>query len=297
MSAVAIASGPQVVQRSTLQLSISRFVRRRSNLVALAIVLAAVGLAFVPPELVSRGATLVAVQDRFSPPLWAGGDSTHPLGTDNLGRDILARIIFAARYAVLVTVAASLLSVLIGVVAGVAAGLLGGWVDAVVSRFIDVQLAFPVIFLAIAVLAVAGSSLLNLVLVLALAEWSTFARLIRAAVLELRGRDFVEAARAVGADQLRIATRHVLPNVMSLIFVLGTYSAARILLTESALGFLGLGVLPPAATWGGMVGDGRNYLFAYSWVAMIPGFVIATLVLAISFLGDGLRDAFDPRIR
>jgi peptide/nickel transport system permease protein len=297
VSAVAVASGPQVMQRSTLQLSISRFVRRRSNLVALAIVLAAVGLAFVPPELVSRGATVVAVQDRFSPPLWAGGDSTHPLGTDNLGRDILARIIFAARYAVLVTIAASLLAVLIGVVAGVAAGLLGGWVDAVISRFIDIQLAFPVIFLAIAVLAVAGSSLLNLILVLALAEWSTFARLIRAAVLELRGRDFVEAARSIGADQLRIATRHVLPNVMSLIFVLGTYSAARILLTESALGFLGLGVLPPAATWGGMVGDGRNYLFAYSWVAILPGIVIATLVLAISFLGDGLRDAFDPRIR
>jgi len=295
-TAVAAAPGA-VVQRSTLQLSLSRFVHRRSNLVALAIVVAAIALALVPADLVSRGATLVAVQDRFAPPLWAGGDSAHPLGTDNLGRDIFARIIFAARYAILVTVAASLLAVVIGVAAGVAAGLLGGWVDAIVSRFIDVQLAFPVIFLAIAVLAVAGSSLLNLVLVLALAEWSTFARLVRAAVLELRGRDFVEAARSIGADQLRIATRHVLPNVMSLIFVLGTYSAARILLTESALGFLGLGVLPPAATWGGMVGDGRNYLFAYSWVAMLPGFVIATLVLAISFLGDGLRDAFDPRIR
>ena len=294
----AVATAPTaIIQRSTLQLSVSRFVRRRSNLVALALVLVAIVLALVPAELVSRGATVVAVQDRFAPPLWAGGDSTHPLGTDNLGRDILARIIFAARYAVVVTIAASLLAVLIGVVAGVASGLLGGWVDGIISRFIDVQLAFPVIFLAIAVLAVAGSSLLNLVLVLALAEWSTFARLIRAAVLELRSRDFVEAAKSIGAGQLRIATRHVLPNVMSLIFVLGTYSAARILLTESALGFLGLGVLPPAATWGGMVGDGRNYLFAYSWVAILPGFVIATLVLAISFLGDGLRDAFDPRIR
>jgi peptide/nickel transport system permease protein len=294
----AIASVPgTVAQRSTLQLSVARFVRRRSNLFALALVLVAIALAFVPADLVSRSATLVAVQDRFAPPFWAGGDAAHPLGTDNLGRDILSRLVFAARYAVIVTIAASLLAVLIGVVAGVAAGLLGGWVDAVISRFIDIQLAFPVIFLAIAVLAVAGSSLLNLILVLALAEWSTFARLVRAAVLELRGRDFVEAARSIGADQLRIATRHVLPNVMSLIFVLGTYSAARILLTESALGFLGLGVLPPAATWGGMVGDGRNYLFAYSWVAILPGIVIATLVLAISFLGDGLRDAFDPRIR
>lgn len=297
MSAVVVLAPATVAQRSTLQLSVARFVRRRSNLFALALVLIAIALALVPAELVSRAATLVAVQDRFAPPLWAGGDSAHPLGTDNLGRDILARLVFAARYAVIVTVAASLLAVLVGVSAGVAAGLLGGWVDAVISRFIDIQLAFPVIFLAIAVLAVAGSSLLNLVLVLALAEWSTFARLIRAAVLELRGRDFVEAARSIGADQLRIATRHVLPNVMSLIFVLGTYSAARILLTESALGFLGLGVLPPAATWGGMVGDGRNYLFAYSWVAILPGLVIAALVLAISFLGDGLRDAFDPRIR
>jgi peptide/nickel transport system permease protein len=294
-TAVAVASGP--AQTGTLRLSVSRFVRRRSNLAALAIVLFAVALALVPPELVARGATFVAVQDRFAPPFWVAGDFTHPLGTDNLGRDILARVIFAARYAVSVTIVASLLAVAIGVAAGVAAGLLGGWVDAIVSRIIDVQLAFPVIFLAIAVLAVAGSSLLNLVLVLALAEWSTLARLIRASVLELRGRDFVEAAKSIGATQLRIATRHILPNVMSLIFVLGTYSAARILLTESALGFLGLGVLPPAATWGGMVGDGRNYLFAYSWVAIVPGLIIATLVLAISFLGDGLRDAFDPRIR
>ncbi len=297
MTVATSMASPGVQQRSTLRLSAARFVRRRSNLVAAAVVLFAVALALVPPELVTRSATLVAVQDRFVPPMWAGGDLTHPLGTDNLGRDILARLIYAARYAITVTVAASLLAVVVGVAAGVAAGLLGGRVDAVVSRFIDVQLAFPVIFLAIAVLAVAGSSLLNLVLVLALAEWSTFARLIRAAVLELRGRDFVEAARSIGADQLRVATRHILPNVMSLIFVLGTYSAARILLTESALGFLGLGVLPPGATWGGMVGDGRNYLFAYSWVAILPGVVIATLVLAISFLGDGLRDAFDPRVR
>jgi peptide/nickel transport system permease protein len=284
-------------QRSTLRLSVSRFTRRRSNLVVLGVVLFAVALALVPPDLVSRAATFVAVQDRFAAPFWVAGDFTHPLGTDNLGRDILARTIYAARYAVVVTIVASLLAVAIGVIAGVAAGLLGGWVDAIVSRFIDVQLAFPVIFLAIAVLAVAGSSLLNLVLVLALAEWSTLARLIRSSVLELRGRDFVEAAKSIGATQMRIATRHILPNVMSLIFVIGTYSAARILLTESALGFLGLGVLPPAATWGGMVGDGRNYLFAYSWVAIVPGFIIASLVLAISFLGDGLRDAFDPRIR
>jgi peptide/nickel transport system permease protein len=284
-------------QRSTLRLSVSRFTRRRSNLVVLAVVLFAGALALVPSELVSRAATFVAVQDRFAPPFWVAGDFAHPLGTDNLGRDILARVIYAARYAVVVTIVASLLAVAIGVTAGVAAGLLGGWVDAIVSRFIDVQLAFPVIFLAIAVLAVAGSSLLNLVLVLALAEWSILARLIRSSVLELRGRDFVEAAKSIGATQMRIATRHILPNVMSLIFVIGTYSAARILLTESALGFLGLGVLPPAATWGGMVGDGRNYLFAYSWVAIVPGFIIASLVLAISFLGDGLRDAFDPRIR
>jgi peptide/nickel transport system permease protein len=297
MTSAVVPVPSRSAQQSTLRLSVSRFARRRSNLVVLATVLFAVALALIPPDLVARGATFVAVQDRFAPPFWVAGDLTHVFGTDNLGRDILARVIYAARYAVVVTIVASLLAVAIGVIAGVAAVLLGGWVDAIVSRFIDVQLAFPVIFLAIAVLAVAGSSLVNLVLVLALAEWSTLARLIRSSVLELRGRDFVEAAKSIGATQMRIATRHILPNVMSLIFVIGTYSAARILLTESALGFLGLGVLPPAATWGGMVGDGRNYLFAYSWVAIVPGFIIATLVLAISFLGDGLRDAFDPRIR
>ena len=295
-SAIATA-GAQRSQPSTLRLSLGRFARRRSNLVALAVVAAAVLVALVPSELVTRSATLVAVQDRFDPPFWAGGGSGHPLGTDYLGRDLVARLIYAGRYAITVTVAASLLAVAVGVAAGVVAGLLGGWVDALISRFIDVQLAFPVIFLAIAVLAVAGPSLVNLVLVLALAEWPTFARLVRAAAVELRQRDFVEAATSIGATRMRIATRHIVPNILSLVFVLATYCTARVLLTESALGFLGLGVLPPAATWGGMVGDARNYLFAYSWVAILPGAVIAALVLAIGFLGDGLRDAFDPRVR
>ncbi len=279
------------------RLALARLLRRRSNLLALA----AIGLvmigALVPSTFVLDPATGVALQDRFQPPVWAGGTFAHPLGADNLGRDLLARIIYAARYSVTITITATLLAVLIGVAAGVGAGLLGGWVDGIVSRFIDVQLAFPVVFLAIAVLAIAGSSLVNLILVLALVEWSTFARLIRAGTLELRGREFVEAARAVGARELRIARRHILPNILSTIFVLATYAAARILLTESALSFLGLGVLPPAATWGGMVGDGRNYLYENSWVAFVPGTLIASVVLAISFLGDGLRDAFDPRIQ
>lgn len=277
--------------------AIERFGRRPANIVALAAVGLAVLLALVPEGLVGRQATAVAVLDRFTPPLWSGGSLSHAFGTDNLGRDTLARTIFAARYSISITIAATALAALIGAGVGIVAGYAGGRADAVLSRLVDIQMAFPVVFLAVAVLAVAGSSVANLILVLALVDWAAFARVVRAVTLEVRDREFVEAARAVGAGDRRIVLSHVVPNVASAFVVLVTYAAGRVLLTESSLSFLGLGITPPATTWGGMVGDGRNYLYDASWVAIVPGAVIAALVLAISFVGDGLRDALDPRLR
>jgi peptide/nickel transport system permease protein len=170
-------------------------------------------------------------------------------------------------------------------------------VDVAISRLVDMQMSFPTIFLAIAVLAVAGSSFANLVLILAAVDWTQFARVIRSSVLTLRAREYIEAGRALGGTDAHILARHLSPSLASPIVVLTTYSAARLLLTESALSFLGLGISPPATTWGGMTGDGRNYLYDAWWVSTVPGTVIAATVLAISFVGDGLRDAFDPRMK
>jgi peptide/nickel transport system permease protein len=160
----------------------------------------------------------------------------------------------------------------------------------------DMQLAFPVILLAISLLAVAGPSLLNMILVLGLVDWARYARVIRGATMSVRERDFVEAATSVGASNARIIFRHILPNVLSPILVLTTFSAARLLLTESALGFLGLGVTPPATTWGGMIGAGRDYISRAPWTSVAPGLMITLTVLAINMAGDGLRDAFDPHV-
>ena len=300
MSAVAIPStapaSARRAQESFLVGGLRRFLRRPANRVGLAILALAIVMAFVPVAALPVDPTRVAVQDRFLPPAWSGGALERPLGTDNLGRDLLSRLVYAGRFTVAVTVLSALLAALVGVVLGMLGGYWGRWVDALVSRLVDIQMAFPSIFLAIAVLAMAGSSFVNLVLVLVAVDWAAFARVIRSSVLTLREREFVEASRALGAGDGRILARHLLPNLVSPIVVLTTYAAARILLTESALSFLGLGITPPSTTWGGMVGDGRNYLHDAWWVSTVPGIVIAAMVLAVSFVGDGLRDALDPRM-
>lgn len=284
-------------QDSFFREGVRRFFRGRANVIGLAILVLAILCALTPTEILPWNPTKIAVQDRFAAPVFAGGTVEHILGTDNLGRDLACRLVYAARFAVAVTFTAAGLSALVGVTAGMVAGYFGRWVDIVISRVIDMQMAFPPIFLAIAVLAVAGSSFTNLVLVLAAVDWVGFARVIRGVTLSLRERDFVEAARALGAGNRRILQFHLLPNLLSPIVVLLTYSAARLMLTESALSFLGLGIIPPATTWGGMTGDGRNYLYDAWWVSTVPGTVIALMVLSINFVGDGLRDAFDPQMK
>ncbi len=254
-------------------------------------------VALLPLGTLPHDPTQIAIPERFTPPVWAGGSWDHLFGTDNLGRDLASRLAFGARYSLLITVTATAIASAGGLVAGLAAGFFGGWVDIVVTRLIDIQLAFPTVFLALTVLAVAGSSLFNVVLVLAVVDWAALARVIRGSVISTREFEFVEAARASGAHDARVIAAHILPNVMAPFVVLTTFAAARILLVESSLSFLGLGVVPPAATWGTMVGDGRNYLANAWWISTIPGVVIALTVLAISFLGDAMRDAFDPRTR
>jgi peptide/nickel transport system permease protein len=235
---------------------------------------------------------------RFVPPSWeAGAQAGYPLGTDALGRDMLSMIIHGARYSLAIVSLAALLSLVVGVAAGLVAGFYRGWLDELLMRLVDIQLAFPLIVLVIAVVAVLGPNFLNLVIVLGLSGWAPFARIVRGTVLSLREKEFVEAARALGGNPPRIMLQHLLPNTMTPVIIFTTFDLARLLLIESALSFLGLGVQPPTPSWGAMIADGRQYLFEAWWNSALPGTAIVAAVLAFNFLGDGLRDALDPLSR
>lgn len=275
--------------------SLTAFSRSWINWIAVTIVIAGLLMAIAPVTWLPHNPTAVNPAVRLQPPSLFSGEGNYLLGTDTLGRDIFSRSIYAARWTYLVSFSAVILSTILGTIAGLTAGYFRGWPDAVIARLIDMQLAFPIVLLAIAVLAVAGPSLLNMILVLGFVDWARYARVVRGSTLSLREQDFVDAARAIGSPNRRIMIYHVLPNILSSIVVLTTFSAARLMLTESALSFLGLGVTPPATTWGGMIGDGRDYILQAWWISAVPGTLITLTVLAINLAGDGLRDAFDPR--
>ena len=221
----------------------------------------------------------------------------HPLGTDHLGRDLLARVIYGARPALLVGFAAVAISGLIGMVTGLIAGYFGGRTDDVLMRLADIQLAFPFILLAIAVIGVLGPSLKTIIIVIGVSSWVVYARIVRGVALTLREREFVQAALALGGGDTRVLLRHILPNVLTPWLVVATLDMARVIVIESALSFLGLGVQPPMPTWGGMLADGRVYISTAWWLATFPGLAILVTVLGINLFGDGLRDTLDPRLK
>jgi len=219
----------------------------------------------------------------------------HPLGLDELGRDILARLLQGARISLLVGLAVVSVSSVVGMVFGSMAGYFGGRVDDVISRVIDVLMAFPGILLAIALVAVLGPSLVNVVLALSVIGWVGYARLVRGQALRAREFEFVQAARACGASSARIVLRHVLPTAIPAVVVQATLGMAGAIIAEAALSFLGLGVQPPTPSWGTMLDAGRAHLFDAPHLTIFPGIAIATLVLGFNFLGDGLRDHVDPK--
>ena len=230
--------------------------------------------------------------------MWiAGGSGAHVLGTDNLGRDLLTRIIWGARVSAIVGTCVVAIGASIGVTAGLVAGYRRGWVDAVIARITDVQLAFPLVLLAVAIVAVVGPGLWTVVAAIGLTSWVQYVRVVRAETMSLREREFVAAAEAAGASSSRILARHLLPNVASVAIVLGTFEIARAVVLESSLSFLGLGVPPTTPSWGGMLADGRQYLDTAWWVALFPGLAIMIAVMGVNLLGDGLRDALDPSLR
>jgi peptide/nickel transport system permease protein len=234
---------------------------------------------------------------RLQRPRGLGGSPGHWLGTDNLGRDILSRVLYGGRASLALAVCAVILAASAGVVLGLISGYAGGWIDDLVMRLADIQLAFPVLMLAISMIAVMCTSVTTIVGVLAVSGWVLYARTLRASVLSIRQLGFVEAARAQGAGDIRILVRHVLPNTLAPILVIASAQFATMVLLETGLGFLGLGVQPPQPSWGNMLAEGRDYLSNAWWLATIPGLAISIVVLGANLLGDGLRDALDPRLR
>lgn len=261
-------------------------------LVALVVVGACFGQYLIPFDPDAQNILL-----RLKPPLFSGPNGVHLLGTDALGRDIFSRLVVGARVSLLVGVA----SVVISGSVGVAFGLIAGYEEKYAGRFLmaitDIQLAIPFLVLALAVAAVVGPSLWNIIAILGLTNWVQYARVVRSEVLALRRREFIQAAHTMGIPVPRILIRHLLPNVMSTVIVISSLLVAKMILFESSLSFLGLGVPPQTPTWGTMIADGRNYVGNAWWVATFPGIAIFATVIGINLIGDRLRDLLDPRLR
>ncbi len=282
--------GAQDVAPPTRSKALRRFLDNRMAVAGTVVVVLLVLLAVFAPWIAPHHPN----NDIFRGMRGVGPSLEHPMGFDHLSRDLLSRVIYGTRIALTVGLLSTLISVVIGVIVGATAGYFGGWIDEVLSLITDALMAFPLIALLIVLAAVMGPSLTTTVLVIGATVWARYARVVRAEVLSLRERDFVTAARALGAFDARIIRRHVIPNVLTSVIVLASLQVGAIIILESALSFLGLGVRPPTATWGGILSDGRAFILRYPHIAVFPGIMIVITVLAFNFIGDGLRDALDP---
>ncbi len=254
-------------------------------------------MALAAPLLSPHDPSLVEIQNRLLPPAWmSGGSSAHILGTDNVGRDILSRIIYGARVSLFVAVCTVLIGGVVGTLLGLVAGYFRGRLETVIMRLVDIQLAFPSILLAVALMAILGPSVRNVILVLSLSTWSSFCRVARGQTLSVCEMEYVSAARVLGARHMRILFRHVLPNMISPIIVVASFALATSIINEASLSFLGVGVPQSTPTWGGMLGEGRDVLRLAWWVSTLPGIALMATVYSVNVLGDWLRDYLDPRL-
>jgi ABC-type dipeptide/oligopeptide/nickel transport system permease subunit len=272
--------------------------RLKWGLAAALVLLLIILVSLAAPWLAPYSPVEVDIQHRLGPPAWMeGGKTDHWLGTDQIGRDLLSRMIYGGRVSLLIGVTAVALSSTIGVLLGLAAGYFGAKIDWTIMTIINVMLTFPFVLLALAVIAVLGPSLPNMILVLGVAGWPIYARVIRAETMALRERDFVVAGRALGMSHARIIFGQIFPNLVSAITVLATLQIAQVIVLESFLSFLGLGVQPPTPAWGNMLGDGRVYMLNSWWIAAFPGAAIFITTLAINLMGNALRDWLDPHMK
>jgi ABC-type dipeptide/oligopeptide/nickel transport system permease subunit len=274
-----------------------KFVRNPAAIAGALILLVVIGAAIFAPYVAPHEPTRQSLIRRFTPPVWAeGGKASYLLGTDQVGRDILSRMIHGARVSLIVGISAVLVSLIVGVTLGLLSGFLQGRVDTVIMTVVDVTLSFPQLLLALAFVAALGPSLVTIIVVLGLTGWERYTRVVRAEVLALREKDFVEAARAIGASPARTLLRHLLPNTFSSIIVMSTLQVAQAILQEAALSFLGVGTGSAYPTWGQMIALGRDFVSVAWWLPTFPGLAILLTVLAINLVGDRLRDALDPRV-
>jgi ABC-type dipeptide/oligopeptide/nickel transport system permease subunit len=274
-----------------------RLWRLKWGLAAGLVLLTIVAGAVFAPWLAPHDPLAVDIRHRLAPPAWMGGAAAYPLGTDQVGRDLLSRVIYGGRVSLAVGISAVLVSASLGVLLGLAAGYFGGRADAVIMTLLNVMLSFPFVLLALAVIAVLGPSLVNMIAVLGVTDWPLYGRVIRAETQTIRAREFVLAGRALGMSHLRLMFRQILPNLVSVIVVIATLQVARVIILESFLSFLGLGVQPPTPAWGNMLGEGRVYMLNSWWIAAFPGLAIFITTLAINLMGNALRDWLDPHMK
>jgi peptide/nickel transport system permease protein len=268
----------------------ARFLAHAGSRVGFAIVVTIVLAACFAPLLWSVDPLEQDVISKLSAP-----SLEHPLGTDSYGRDVLARLLHAARISLFIGVAAIALALVVGSAIGIAAGYIGGWFDTMVCAVLDVLLSFPTLLLGLMVVAMLGPSMENLIIAIAITELAPFARVARAPAIALRQREFVEAGRALGFSDLRLVGVHILPNLLGEVVVVASLWMAAAIRTEASLSFIGLGVKPPTATWGGMIREGFEHILDAPWLALAPSLAILVTVLALNLVGDGLRDALDPK--
>lgn len=268
-----------------------RFSRNKLSVLGTITILLLIMVAALAPFLAPYDPTSIDVHHVLSPP-----NLKHPLGTDELGRDLLSRIIWGSRISLKVGFVAVGISVLIGIVIGALAGFYGGLIDATLMRFVDIMLAFPTFFLILAVISILEQNIFTIMVVIGITSWMDVARLVRAEFLSLKEKDFVSAARAVGASDKRLIFKHILPNALSPVFVAATFGVAGAILIESGLSFLGLGVQPPDPSWGNILTAGKDNIEVAWWLSFFPGFAILITVLSYNLVGEGLRDALDPRL-
>ncbi len=269
-----------------------RLRKNKRAMIGLYIVVIVFLLAILAPVVSPYSPTKISLKNKLDAP-----SSAHWLGTDKLGRDVLARIIYGSRISILVGIIAVGISGTIGIFLGAIAGYFGKWIDVFIMRLVDILLAFPSILLAIALVAVLGASLFNVILAIALVSWVGYARMVRGEFLRLKELEFVEGARAMGLSDFKIIFKHILPNAMAPVIVMATLGLAGAIISESSLSFLGLGVQPPTPSWGGMLSEGRTVIRQAWWIPTFPGIAILLTVLAFNLLGDGLRDALDPKMK
>jgi len=286
-------TGPTAGRRS-----LRRLWRLKWGLAAALVLLLIVLVTLAAPWLAPYNPVEVDIRHRLGPPAWMeGGKTDHWLGTDQIGRDLLSRMIYGGRVSLLIGVTAVAISSTIGVLLGLAAGYFGSKIDWIIMTLINVMLTFPFVLLALAVIAVLGPSLLNMIFVLGVAGWPIYARVIRAETMALREREFVVAGRALGMSHARIIFGQILPNLVSAITVVATLQIAQVIILESFLSFLGLGVQPPTPAWGNMLGEGRVYMLNSWWIAAFPGAAIFVTTLVINLMGNALRDWLDPHMK